>query len=77
MRKTDRFSKGSGCYPCRCCGRKTRSTGRGDNENLELCSQCYDLTGIENSISDNGSTPELETAAKNLREEIRALGGVL
>lgn len=51
---SNRFAKGSGAYECRCCSRKTRSTGRGDNENCGLCAECYDLAGIENEISDNG-----------------------
>jgi hypothetical protein len=54
MNQANRFAKFSGVYVCRCCGRKTRSTGRGDNENCQLCAECYDLAGIENEISDNG-----------------------
>lgn len=75
MNTRNRFQRGSGCYKCRCCGRNTRSTGRGDNEHSRLCEQCYDLGGIENEISDQGSTPELEAEAEKLRKEIRAAGG--
>lgn len=57
MRNKNRFQKGSGCYTCRVCSRRTRSTGRGDNEYVLLCAECYDLAGIENAISD-GSDPE-------------------
>jgi len=55
-RKRDarRFQKGTGCYKCACCGKLTRSTGRGDNEHSELCAPCYDDGGIENQHSDNG-----------------------
>jgi hypothetical protein len=57
MRKTNRFERGTGAYKCRCCGRGTRSTGRGDNENVMTCAECYDLAGIENAITD-GVEPE-------------------
>lgn len=45
------FSRQS-TFTCRVCSRKTRDTG--DNGSLELCPQCYELAGIENTISDNG-----------------------
>jgi hypothetical protein len=69
------FKRGSGCYKCTNCGRQTRATGGNDNEHLRMCVQCYDLGGIENEISDNGSTPELEAEAQALRDEIVKLGG--
>lgn len=43
----------SGVYACRCCSRNTRQTA-GDNDALDLCAQCYDLAGEENSLSDSG-----------------------
>jgi hypothetical protein len=51
--KTNRFQKGSGCYECQACHKKTRSTGRNDNENLRLCEQCYDEGGLVNEHTDN------------------------
>lgn len=75
--QANRFIRGSAVYSCRCCGRKTRQTGRGDNENVQNCAECYDLGGIENEISDNGSTPELEAEATALRARIVALGGLI
>lgn len=45
---------GGGVYKCRTCGRATRSTGNGDNENVRLCKECFDLGGEENHLSDNG-----------------------
>lgn len=71
------FKKGSGAYKCGCCGRMTRATGRNDNENIGLCAECYDLGGIENEISDYGSTPALEAEAAELKAAIVAKGGVL
>jgi len=53
MSNRNHFIKGSnGAYKCECCGRGTRSTGNGDNEYVNLCEQCYEIGGIENSISD-------------------------
>jgi hypothetical protein len=51
-RPRNRFERGSGMYECRCCTRKTRSTGNGDNENVRLCVDCFDLAGYENMVSD-------------------------
>lgn len=55
MKATNRFAKGSGAYKCRCCGRGTRSTGRGDNENVLMCVECWELAGYENAVSDCGA----------------------
>ena len=54
MKNAARFQKGSGCYKCESCGRLTRSTGRGDNEHVNLCTDCYDEGGLENQHSDEG-----------------------
>lgn len=53
-RVANRFERGSGLYACRCCKRNTRSTGRGDNELVKLCEDCFDLAGEENHYSDSG-----------------------
>ena len=54
MKNGARFQKGSGCYKCESCGRMTRATGRGDNEHVNLCADCYDEGGLENQHSDEG-----------------------
>lgn len=54
MRTTNRFTRGTAAYKCRCCGRTTRDTGRGDNELVGMCAECYDLAGNENHLSDSG-----------------------
>lgn len=77
MRNASHFQPFSGCYLCRCCKRNTRSTGRGDNENVQLCAECFDLGGIENEILDEGSTPEREAEAEALRVIIRSKGGIM
>ena len=48
----DRFKTGSGCYTCRVCGRKTRSIGNGDSENIGLCDGCYNDEGELNEHTD-------------------------
>lgn len=68
-----KFAKGSGVYTCRCCGHKTRSTDRGDNENVELCADCYDLSGFENQISDNGIETLTEAEINNIRVLAKAI----
>jgi hypothetical protein len=50
----NRFARGSGVYVCRCCKRSTRATGRGDNDSVRLCVECYELAGEENSLADMG-----------------------
>ena len=54
----NRFQKGSGCFECRSCHKKTRATGRGDNENIGLCERCFDMAGDENSVLDGIMTRE-------------------
>jgi len=77
MKNASRFQKFSGCYRCQSCKRKTRATGRGDNENNNLCAECYDMAGIENEISDCGSTPERVAEIEALKAIILSKGGVL
>lgn len=54
----NRFQRGSGCYKCAECGKLTRSTGRGDNEHLRLCADCYDKAGDENAVMDGQMTQD-------------------
>lgn len=68
MKTTNRFAVGSGVFACGCCGRKTRSTG-GDNDDLGLCEQCYDLAGYSNSVSDHGA----DSLTQRDRDEIASL----
>lgn len=77
-RKANRFERGSGCYGCRVCKRMTRSTGRGDNELIQLCEECYEVSGLENQISDCGD-PDGTLAAmiEKLNATCREKGGQL
>jgi hypothetical protein len=45
---------GGGVFTCGCCGRRTRATGRRDNENNGTCAECFGLAGEENHMSDHG-----------------------
>ncbi|MFD0669742.1 hypothetical protein ACT80S_18630 [Ramlibacter sp. MAHUQ-53] len=51
-RTANRFALGSGVFTCRSCDRKTRDTG-GDNTDIRLCDECYELSSQENSLSDS------------------------
>lgn len=76
--KSSRFAKGSGVYTCNCCNRQTRSTGRGDNEHIQLCAECYDLAGFDNQVSDEGIgslTPENLSDIRTLIATITSKGG--
>lgn len=46
----DRFERGSGCYACLDCGKRTRSTG--DEGGTRLCKDCFDKAGLENAHAD-------------------------
>lgn len=75
MRVANRFEKGSAVYACRCCGRNTRSTGRGDNELVRLCAECYDLAGEENSLSDTGDFYDSKENVLAMIAAVEAKGG--
>jgi hypothetical protein len=74
-RTTDRFAKGSGVYTCRLCTRKTRQTDP-DATAAKCCTQCWEISGIENEVEDGCITAE-EGAARiaQLNAEITAKGG--
>ena len=52
-RHTSSFQRGSGCYNCNSCGKRTRETGLGESQ-VELCRDCLESSELENSISDEG-----------------------
>lgn len=83
MKRTTTFTRGSGCYECRSCGRRTRDDGGGDSVHVRLCWQCYEIAGLENELSDNRSSMTAEEIAqteaqiKRRQDEIVRLGGKL
>jgi ribosome-binding protein aMBF1 (putative translation factor) len=54
--QNSRFQRGSGCYTCKSCGKKTRKTG--DGAELGLCNRCYEMAGDENAVADGQMTQE-------------------
>lgn len=67
---------GRGVYRCSLCGRSTRNTG-GDEEQLDMCSQCYECCSWDNHCNDNGIKADPKLAADRDRwiKEIAAKGG--
>lgn len=59
-RKTTTFTKGSGVYACRSCERKTRDDGNGDSVGTGLCTQCFELAGIQNAMQDGETLTEAD-----------------
>jgi ribosome-binding protein aMBF1 (putative translation factor) len=54
-----RFQKGSGCYVCECCGKRTRETGKGNSSDaafIKICVRCFDIGDNENEVLDGYMT---------------------
>lgn len=66
---------GGGVYNCGSCKRATRPTGNGDNENVRLCEECFDLAGEENSLSDNGEFYDSPANVLAMIAAVAAKGG--
>ena len=56
------FQRGHGVYKCGVCGRQTR--GSSDSTNSRLCSQCYDIAGLDNMFNDDGTIPSASERAE-------------
>ena len=74
------FQRGSGVFVCRVCGRRTRAVNV-DHAQTGNCADCYELAGIDNTISDNGVAQAaawgyLATARQHLAN-LRAAGANL
>jgi cytochrome c553 len=52
--------QGGGCYKCVECGKQTRETGQGESA-LGYCAYCFEVSGWENTVSDNGFSAEMRT----------------
>lgn len=73
-RNTQHFAKGSGVYKCLICQHNTRDTG-GDNTQARLCTFCWDLSGEENSVSDNGRFYESKANVKATADALEKRSG--
>lgn len=71
-----KFQRGSGVYACVSCTRKTRATG-GDNHDLQMCEECYEMAGIENAITDGNNDTVLLAKFEELKARCIAKGGKL
>jgi hypothetical protein len=70
----NRFKQGSGAYVCRICARRTRATGRNDNEHTGLCAECYELAGIENAFLDGHGTDNDIACAREYKRDLEKHG---
>ena len=75
MRVSNRFTRGTAAYKCRCCGRSTRDTGRGDNELMRMCAECFDLGGEENHLNDTGKFYDSKQNVLSMIAFIESKGG--
>jgi hypothetical protein len=66
MRGSKFQKRGGGVYKCCCCDRMTRKTGQ--QSDSPTCPECWELSGIENTFSDNGPDWTRETRASYDRE---------
>ena len=59
LRDNRKFRRGTGCYTCRSCGKKTRETGSSESF-AELCLTCFDYFSWENTHNDesHAETPD-------------------
>lgn len=76
MAKRNTFTTlGRGVFTCMTCARRTRNTGA-QSLGSELCPQCWDLSGIENEISDGNATlAERKDEIESLFVACEAKGG--
>jgi len=57
MRNYSKFQKGHRpVFTCATCGRSTRLAGQGNDE---MCAECWELAGLENSVLDGAPIAEV------------------
>lgn len=56
MKANAKFQKGQAVFTCRCCQRRTK--GPQGVSGPDLCTECFELSGIENSVNDGCMTEE-------------------
>ena len=69
------FQRGSGCYTCAACGKRTLDTGR-DEAGVGLCIACYDAAGHENAHYDGHHAETPEPACPLCQQEGKTHDGI-
>lgn len=54
--KHNHFRLGRSTFVCGVCGRRTRDAGQGVS--TECCPECFELSGLDNTVNDRGATLE-------------------
>jgi hypothetical protein len=67
------FKRGSGMFPCRVCQRNSRNVG--DNGDVQLCEQCYELAGLDNVRTDGQLTDSDKQAITSYLGELASRVG--
>lgn len=68
------FRSGQSTFICRVCDRRSRDVG--GNGGIQLCPQCFEISGIENSVLDGISTvDEVREEVLRLAKRCEELGG--
>jgi hypothetical protein len=62
---------GRGVFTCYICQRRTRMVDQGGDS--ELCQQCWDLAGLDNTVNDNRADPEICGDWKRHRDDLLAI----
>ena len=71
----NRFQRGHRpVFICATCGRSTRLTGQGNDE---LCAECWELAGLENSVLDGTPFSEIASERDYLVNQAVKRGGNL
>ena len=52
------FTKGTGCFTCISCGKKTRQTDDPDAASMKMCNRCWQMGGDDNAVSDGDMTED-------------------
>lgn len=71
-----RFQRGTSCYLCACCGRRTRATGI-QSVDSDLCPDCYALAELYNSGLDGADLRPYADEIRARCDRIEEAGGVL
>jgi len=73
MAKQRNFRRGRSTFNCICCHRLTREVDQGGTD---LCQECFEICGLDNTVNDNSYDPtEYLPEAERLLAKIAKRGG--